>query len=68
MLICFALNRGFAFRGLPGAVLSVPMLAVIRILLTRADHPMAKRVLHVIRENNSIDGEIYGHNHLVAAS
>ena len=33
------------------------MLAVLRILLTRADHPMAKRVLHVIRENNSIDGE-----------
>lgn len=40
-----------AMWGLCGAVLSVPLLAIIRIVLTRADHPLAKRLLHLIREN-----------------
>ena len=36
--------------GLPGAVLSVPLLAIGRVVLQRTDHPLAKRLLHIIRE------------------
>ena len=38
-----------------GAVLSVPLLSIARILLTRADHPLAKQLLHIIRESNTVD-------------
>ena len=35
--------------GLSGAVLSVPLLGVTKLLLDAADYPMAKQALHVIR-------------------
>ena len=38
-----------------GAVLSVPLLSIARIMLTRADHPLAKQLLHIIRESNTVD-------------
>ena len=38
-----------------GAILSVPLLGVTKLLLDEADHPLAKVVLHVIRADNSID-------------
>ena len=41
--------------GICGAVLSVPLLGVMKILLDAADFPMAKGILRIIREDNSID-------------
>lgn len=41
--------------GIVGAILSVPMLAIQKILLTKANHPLAKTVLGMIREDPTID-------------
>ncbi len=48
--ILLALVLYSAMWGLPGAILAVPLLAVMRILLHRTDHPLAKRVLSIIRD------------------
>ena len=45
----------FSFMwGLPGAVLSVPLLGAIKITLHHTDHPMAKYFLVLIREDATI--------------
>jgi AI-2 transport protein TqsA len=41
-----------AMWGICGAILSVPLLAILRIILQRTDHPLAKRLLAVIRESH----------------
>ena len=41
--------------GVYGAILSVPLLGVTKLLLDAADFPMAKQCLNVIREDNSIE-------------
>lgn len=41
--------------GIIGAILSVPMLAIQKILLMKANHPLAKYALKMIREDASID-------------
>jgi hypothetical protein len=41
--------------GIIGAILSVPMLTIQKILLTKANHPLAKHALGMIREDASID-------------
>eukprot|EP01043_Picozoa_sp_COSAG02_P007815 COSAG02_NODE_240_length_27672_cov_67.291445_22_plen_239_part_00 len=41
--------------GIIGAILSVPMLTIQKILLTKANHPLAKHSLAMIREDASID-------------
>merc|ERR1712072_1479875 len=43
-----------ALWGLPGAVLSVPLLGAIKIVLHHTDHPIAKYFLIMIREDASI--------------
>lgn len=43
-----------ALWGLPGAVLSVPLLGAIKIVLHHTDHPIAKYFLMMIREDPSI--------------
>lgn len=40
--------------GLPGAVLSVPLLGAAKIVLHHTDHPIAKYFLMMIREDSSI--------------
>jgi len=44
-----------ALFGLSGAVLSVPIQAAIKICLHHTDHPMAKGVLAVMREDKTLD-------------
>jgi predicted PurR-regulated permease PerM len=44
-----------AIWGLSGAILSVPLLGVTKLLLAEADYPLAKQALNVIREDNSIE-------------
>ena len=44
--------------GLQGAVLSVPLLAALKVALEEADHPMCKMVLRVVRESASIDDAV----------
>jgi hypothetical protein len=41
--------------GLPGAILSVPLLGAMKILLDAADYPLAKQILYIIKEDNSIE-------------
>lgn len=41
--------------GIVGAILSVPMLAIQKILLMKANHPLAKHALKMIREDQTID-------------
>ena len=41
--------------GIPGAVLSVPLLAIQKILLSHANHPMATYALMMIREDPTVD-------------
>ena len=41
--------------GIPGAILSVPLLGAQKILLDAADYPLAKRMLHLMREDNSVE-------------
>ena len=44
--------------GLQGAVLSVPLLAAMKVALEDTDHPMAKMVLRIVRESASIDDSV----------
>jgi hypothetical protein len=44
-----------AIWGISGAILSVPLLGVTKLLLAQADYPLAKQALNVIREDNSIE-------------
>lgn len=44
--------------GVQGAVLSVPLLAAMKVALEEADHPMAKMLLRVVRESASIDDAV----------
>jgi predicted PurR-regulated permease PerM len=46
-----------AIWGMAGAVLSVPLLGVMKILLDAADYPLAKQMLNLIREDNTLDEE-----------
>ena len=39
-----------AMWGLMGAIFSVPLLGIMKILLTHTNHPMAKYVIMLIRE------------------
>ena len=48
--ILIALVLFSAMWGLSGAILAVPLLAITRILLHRTDHPLAKRVVSIIRD------------------
>jgi predicted PurR-regulated permease PerM len=41
--------------GIQGAILSVPLLAAMKVALEDTDHPMAKMVLRIVRESASID-------------
>ena len=41
--------------GIPGAILSVPLLGATKIILDNTDYPLAKRVLHLMREDNTIE-------------
>lgn len=41
--------------GLPGAVLSVPMLGIQKILMVYTNHPFAKYVLILVREDPTLD-------------
>jgi len=43
--------------GLPGAVLSVPMLGIQKILMVYTNHPFAKYMLMLIREDPTLDEE-----------
>jgi predicted PurR-regulated permease PerM len=45
----------YSLWGIYGAILSVPLLGVFKLLMDAADFPLAKMVLHVIRADNSID-------------
>ena len=44
--------------GLQGAVLSVPLLAAMKIALEEADYPLAKMILRMVRESASIDDAV----------
>jgi hypothetical protein len=44
--------------GLQGAVLSVPLLAAMKIALEEADYPLAKMILRMVRESASIDDQV----------
>jgi len=44
-----------ALWGLRGAVLSVPLLGAMKIILHHTEHPLAKYMLVLIRENKTID-------------
>lgn len=46
-----------AIWGMCGAMLSVPLLGVMKILLDEADYPLAKRMLTLIREDSTLDEE-----------
>ena len=41
--------------GLPGAVLSVPMLGIQKIVMVYTNHPFAKLCLMLIREDPTLD-------------
>lgn len=41
--------------GIPGAILSVPLLGATKIILDQTDYPLAKRVLYLMREDNTIE-------------
>ena len=51
MSILFALVFWSAIWGLLGAVLSVPLLGIQKILCSHANHPLAKVMLAMIRED-----------------
>jgi AI-2 transport protein TqsA len=41
--------------GIVGAILSVPLLAIMKICLSHANHPIAKYVLMLVREDPTVD-------------
>ena len=43
--------------GLLGAILSVPLLGIMKILLMRANHPITKYVVMMIRADPTVDEE-----------
>lgn len=55
MSILFALVLWSAMWGLLGAVLSVPLLGIQKICCSYANHPLAKVMLAMIREDATID-------------
>ena len=55
MSILFALVLWSAMWGLLGAILSVPLLGIQKICCTYANHPLAKVMLAMIREDATID-------------
>jgi AI-2 transport protein TqsA len=46
-----------AVWGLYGAVLSVPILGAVKIVLHHTDHPMAKGIITLMREDKTLDFE-----------
>jgi hypothetical protein len=48
--------------GLPGAVLSVPLLGIQKILMVYTNHPFAKYMLMLIREDPTLDEEKERHS------
>lgn len=46
-----------AVWGLPGAVLSVPILGIVKIVCHHTDHPQAKMMLASVREDAEVDVE-----------
>lgn len=46
-----------AVWGLPGAVLSVPLLGIMKIVAHHTDHPQAKIFLSIVREDAEVDVE-----------
>lgn len=55
MFILSRLVAPLSTTGMPGAILSVPLLGVMKIGLDAADLPLAKMLLVVIREDSDID-------------
>jgi hypothetical protein len=55
MSILFALVLWSAMWGLLGAILSVPLLGIQKICCSYANHPIAKVMLAMIREDPTID-------------
>ena len=55
MSILFALVLWSAMWGLLGAILSVPLLGIQKICCSYANHPLAKVMLAMIREDATID-------------
>jgi len=55
LAVLFALVLWGSVWGIPGAILSVPLLAATKVLLEEADYPMAKMALGLIRESSSVD-------------
>ena len=49
-----------ALWGICGAILSVPLLGATKVLLDDSDHPMAKQILYLIKEDNSIEELVEG--------
>merc|ERR1712159_730446 len=41
--------------GISGAILSVPLLGIMKILMVHTNHPMAKYVLLLVREDPTLD-------------
>ena len=46
-----------AVWGLPGAVLSVPLFGIMKIVAHHTDHPQAKVFLSIVREDAEVDVE-----------
>jgi predicted PurR-regulated permease PerM len=46
--------------GLAGAILSVPLLGAQKIILTSTDFPLAKRLLYLMKEDNSLEDSVAG--------
>ena len=57
MSILAALVIWSGLWGLLGAILSVPLLGIMKILLMGANHPIAKYVVMMIREDPTVDEE-----------
>merc|ERR1712127_1136297 len=55
MSILFALVFWSSIWGLLGAILSVPLLGIQKICCSYANHPLAKIMLSMIREDATID-------------
>merc|ERR1719352_1934115 len=47
--------------GITGAVLSVPLLGIVKILTHHTNHPLAKYTLMMIREDPTLDEEAERH-------
>lgn len=56
--VLLALVMWGSIWGLQGAVLSVPLLAAMKVALEECDYPMAKMLLNIIRESASVDDAV----------